>query len=294
MTDYNRPKKNAVRTKLFEDMAPKTSVLTLPSRYALCSASLLSHGVIKRSTPQQWVENRSFIHRQLTTQIEAQGFTDVETFHGSLEEYTPTRKLDLINADMETSFTEKLGIAFEDVFSKHLLPNASVVLWVTAWARNAYTTDFHDWVYDRTQEPGHILHTLSDEIASHRDCKDPALVLPIVLFTCAMNQFDIDIVRSREYRDTRTTMMAIRFDNIRPTDNPIWPSFKALVAEWKDGYSRERMKPGVRELVIRLEEYLLTINHTLESEDDGWKVISPKGVVIPLPKTIEEIADIYL
>lgn len=280
---------------MFKDMAPKSSVLTLPSRYALCPASLIAHRVIRTNTPQQWVEANSFIHRQLLKQVETQGFTAVSTHFGKLEDYVPTSKLDLINADMESSFTEKLGTAFEDVFSKHLLPNASVVLWVTAWARNAYTTDFHDWVYDLTQTPGHPLCELSDIIAANRSCKDPALVLPIVLFTCAMNQFEFDIIRSREYRDTRTTMMAIRFDNIRPNPNPMWPSFKSLVEDFREGYLRERLNPEIRELVVRLEEYLLTISHTLQQGDNGWQIISPKGVAIPLPtKDLEGIAEIYL
>lgn len=272
---YDRPAKNETREFMFLELPRKVSILTLPSDAALCSVALEADQIIDKDTHQQWVERAPGVQRLHATLAKELGYNNVESSLGVLEEYIPTRKVDLINADMECSFTEKLGLAFENVFSNYLMEDADIILWLTGWARNPATRDFHKWFEDlvRNADPNDPLRREADRIASANGNQnpDPSVILPYVLMACALNRFTYEKSESREYADTRTTMVALGFSHIRPRQSPpVLPSFSSLVKAFREQNNRKYLTGVQRDLLAWLEDRLATFGMGIEFEDDHW------------------------
>lgn len=272
---YDRTEKNETREFKFMHLSPKESILTLPSDGALCSIALEAEGVIDKDTHQQWVERAGGIHKGLSALAQSLGYTSVDTHRCSLEDYVPTRALDLINADMESSFTERLGLAFETTLSNYLLPDADIILWLTGWARNPATRDFHEWFGNlvRTSDPNDPLRREADRIAScaGNQTPDMSVILPHVLMSCALNRFTYEKGESREYADTRATMVVLHFAHIEPRKGPpILPSFSELAAAFSEQNHRKYMTHEQRDLLAWLETRLTEYNMGIEFKDELW------------------------
>lgn len=231
--------------------------------------------MINKDTHQQWVERAGGVYKGLPELAKSLGYTSVETAQCSLEDFVPTRAVDLINADMESSFTERLGLAFEKTFSNYLLPDADIVLWLTGWARNPATRDFHEWFgkHVRESEPNSPLRREADRIAASagNQAPDMSVILPHVLMSCALNRFTYEKGESREYADTRATMVALHFAHIEPRKGPpVLPSFSDLAAEFALQQHREYMTHTQRDLLAWLETRLAEFNMGIEFKENLW------------------------
>ena len=294
MAKYDRPQKNIVRDLMFYNLGPKSSILTLPSDAALCSESMLHHGVISKSTPQQWVEMSGAVYGKLKGIADAAGYTDVAITKGRLENYVPIRQIDLLNADMESTFTENLGLAFESTFADYLMPDASIILWLTEWARNPATADFHKWFEAKVRKPG-LLRTAVDFVTGNLGHTDKSIVLPIVMMMCALNKFTFHFEVSKTYADTSTTMVAIRFDHVyRSEAAPTMPSFSSLVHEFRADYHRIYvMTTHQRDILKLLQDHFAKYGKTLEFMNDRWCIIDGTGGQLGSSDQIEHLYEIH-
>lgn len=295
---YDRREKNEAREFIFMDLSPKQSIITLPSDGALCSQALVREGVIDSDTVQQWVEREPDVYRRLPKLAKHLGYQNVQTTNCLLENYVPTTKVDLINADMECSFTEKLGLAFERVFSEHLLPDASIILWLTEWSRNPATRDFHEWFENKVHrsDPNDPLRREGDRISHVMGNQMPnmSVVLPLLLMSCALNRFAFDIMDSRGYADTRFGMVVMGLNRIRPRESmPNLPLFSSLVAEFRDQHQRIYLTRAQCDTLAWLEERLARQNMGLRFSEDYWWTLcsgTPTGGKFT---TIEQVYDTF-
>ncbi len=296
---YDRPEKNKAREFIFMDLSPKQSIITLPSDGALCSQALEAEGVIDGDTTQQWVERAPAIYRKLPDLAKRLGYENVLTENCLLEDYIPKSKVDLINADMECSFTEKLGLAFERVLSEHFLPDASIILWLTGWARNPATRDFHEWFETkvRNSDPSHPLRREGDRITyiTGNNMPEMSVVLPLLLMSCALNRFTFDIMESRGYADTRAGMVVMGVDHIRPREGAIvLPSFSSLVAEFRDQNQRSyNMTKAQLDKLKWLEEKLALQEMGLSFTENYWWILRQGNPTGGKFESIEQVYDTF-
>jgi hypothetical protein len=169
---------------------------------------------------------------------------------------------------MESSFTEKLGVAFEETFSQWFLNDTTVVMWLTA-ARNPSTTDFHSWFEDVARKPG-VLRNLADITSDELGYADPSL---IVQLKCALHKFTWSFDNSASYADT-VPMHVFRLRHIFPLSNPIYPSFTSLQRAFKAEHSREyEVDERHRDMLKRLRAHYLRVGMTVEFHDDKWWIM---------------------
>jgi hypothetical protein len=291
---YDRPEKNSVRDLMFYNLGPKTSILTLPSDGALCSEALLRHGVITKDTPQQWVEMSGAISSKLLALAEKHGYSDVTITKQRLETYIPIQQIDFLNADMESTFTENLGMAFENNFADLFLPDTSIVLWLTEWARNPATADFHKWFEAKVRKPG-LLRDSVDYVTRNVGHAERSIVLPITMMMCALNKFTFQFEVSKTYADTSSTMVAIRFDHIYRSDvMPTMPSFSSLVQEFRAYHHREyNMTSHQRDIFKILQKHFAQYGNTLEYIDDRYCIIDGNGGQLGSSDQVEHLYEIH-
>ena len=237
MAKYDRKNKNNTRDGMFCNLGTRSSILTLPSDGALCPATLEKYNVISKDTSQVWIEKSSSICKSLKAITNERGYTNVNIENMLLEDYIPDRKFDLINADMECSLTAKLALAFEQNLGPAIAEGGSVIIWLTGWAREGTTSDFHRWVDEKIKHDC-ILTQVVDSVAEITGLQTKSVVIPIALMRFALNNFDFDYQISKEYVDNKITMVVFRLDNFRKKV-PVLPSFSDIYAEFKAQHERE-------------------------------------------------------
>ena len=275
---YDQTQKNITRKLMFGDIGRRKSVLTMPGADALCMVECMNLDVITTKTTQQWVERNRVTASRLKGVKQNLGFSNASIHHGLIESYTPTRKLDFINIDLEGTFTENFGTWVSSTLVKHLCEDASMVLWVTAWARNATVNDFHSWLIEQCKLPG-VLRDIADRIAGDVSRK-PSILYPMVLLECALRDYTYLFKRAQTYRDRRMGMVAIRIDGIRPkTGIHNIPSFGSLIENFRQDYHRTfLMTNHDRDLHDKLQSYFATIGFDLSiNREQEWVITDGSG-----------------
>lgn len=293
MTDsYNRPHKNAARVECFARLrspAPYASILTLPSREALCVEEMARQGLIDRHTRQQWVEHSKTRERHLN--LNSRKFSGQVTVHiGSLEDHVLTGPVDLINADMESTLTPRLGLWFENEVRQNFVPGGDIILTVTQSARNNV---LHEWMKDNFEHP--LISTQMAALQARMGHDFKPFIIPTALMHCAM-QMTAERINAHCYQDEgHRPMVSLVFQNVH--DNPgVWPLLSELI-EVCD-HTRAEMQPTSRvqsPLERKLADFFADLlSADLLFEDDLWVVRMPGSAVnITQQPSLEKLAEAF-
>ena len=261
----NGTSKNEVRTEFFKNLGISKSLITLPSIGLGCVKEFAKQGVTTDRSHQQWVErNQDSFHKL----AKIAGNRKTITVHrGDIEDYVPNRPVDLLNADLESGFTRRFGIALETRLAPCLMEDAKALLWFT-WSRNAQSSDFYKHfvgICDRSN-PG-LLCDLKNKISKELSTRDHRTITYLVMLRCALNRYSFHIRRAQHYQDGMG-MIAIRIENIRKSfDAPVYPSFTSIAAGFEN--KRIRANYASNELLI-INQKLATVGMDIKYTETGY------------------------
>ena len=230
--DFNRVNKNQIRANLMRGLTPR-SLLTLPSAQALCVQELISAGGIDQGTRQVWVENNPRVRVEMEATARALGLNP-DIVLTDLEDYQPDRSFDLINADLMSGFTVRLGRWFERM-QDHVEPGATIILTTIGTSRNGTVGESNDW-FDTQIEAHPLLMRVRDAFAASRPdyfsrTPERAIVRNWVLLNTCFHRYRLGPPETYLYQDIHYTMVNLRF---QVTEGPSeFPSFSELM----DGFA---------------------------------------------------------
>lgn len=287
---YQRPQKDSVRHNSFEHigrLSPKRhlSILTLPSREALCSHKLHQMGMIGHKTHQIWVEND--VARRPYLDFERTKFRgEIDVRIGDLEDVKLNRSLDLVNADMESSLTRRLSIWLSDELGPHLVPGADFIGTFTQWSRN---NALYEWLKENKDDC--VLTPHLRKLMIQHGTIEPRVIFPLALLLSSL-QIEVNgTIATFEYGDGRAKMISIVIPNIHRGVSD-WPTIKEVLAEADLGKrSFEKSKKHEKDLEGKVVAALETMMMVLLREDNQWWV-ARKGARVTKIKpyaTLEEI-----
>jgi hypothetical protein len=270
---YARPQKDINRRdsflhlRHFSSGRAYRSLLTLPSREALCVHELKRLGMIDDLTHQFWVECDK--KRESFLRFEATKFPkdSVDIHMGYLETAPLERNLDLLNADMECTLTPNLGTWLSDI-GPRLVPGADVAATFTRWERN---NPLYRWLEENQNDC-----ILSDQIRKLRidlGAADSEIIIPLALLHSALQIEVCDAIGVFPYGDKkRMQMVILALPNVHRGDSP-WPTFAEVLAEAKLAERTvtpgERHDPIIMEIVQRgLDRFMMFL-----AEEDGDLVV---------------------
>lgn len=295
-SSYARPKKDAVRTSSFARLVthpgqPYASILTLPSRQALCVKELARQGLIVQDTHQQWVENDRGRKRFLD--FEASAFENVEIAITDLEDYALSRKVDLVNADMESTITARLGAWFQNELRPNFISGGDIVLTVTSHARSNM---LHLWLLENIDDS--IIADQTQRLRQRMGTHFDPFIIPLALLHCAMQIETVAEITAIAYKDDgHSAMVSVILKNVKPGRSE-WPLFTDVAADC----DRQKSAKGKHENVSK--DAMERIRAELETEfksvleiDGQWVVSMSKkaGVttVVGSYDTLKEVVDTF-
>lgn len=288
---YDRPNKAQSREWMFLDIPHRTSILTLPSQQIACVNHMRNRQIIGPTTHQQWVERNSRIAQLLKLRLH----DHTHLHHGDLEDYEPTEMVDLANLDMESSFTERLGLWIEHKLAPMLMPNSYVILTVMGFGRH---NDFMEqWL------PIQISNGLfRDELHQMKllsGCLNDDILLPGVMLRSALHKYDAHRVRSAGYRDREgSDMLSVCFYVSKPAQTTVTP-FSEVVANYRREpitIQRLRGTGPTREVLATVTRTLATLNFSITpAEGDKWWIHNHDHTktTLPLPLSLDEIVQFF-
>jgi hypothetical protein len=294
MSGYQRPQKDEVRSSTcltLRSLAPSPyrSILTVPSREALCVREMKRKGLLSPSTCQQWIENDTKKRRYL--ELESAKYPNVSLHFNDLEDHILTQPVDLVNADMESTLTERLGLWFQNNVAPKFIPGGDIVLTVTKWARN---NPLHAWLLENLNES--IIADAVCDLRVRARTDDDAVVIPLAMLHCAL-QMSVERITIFDYGDHRHTKMAsLVLQNVHCGEVTNWPTFSELI----DTCAHERARVSSR--IYRSAEILEIIQSNLaaefkfaEQDGDHWHVYMSKikGIITQIGgeyDSLEQIA----
>lgn len=274
-SSYQRPQKDAVRRGSFEVLGerarPYRSILTLPSREALCVKAMRDAGLIDDRTRQVWIErDRKRVHHLEREAARIGG--DITIVVCDLEDYRPDRTFDFVNADMESTVTLRLARWFERM-GEHLDPGTDLVLTVTKWSRR---NPLHHWLCDHLSktclyEPAARLRVRMGEFSN-------GVVVPMALLHSALRFTSVEHITLFDYGDDgRTKMASMVLQNIQGRETS-WPTLDRVLADCPYSVIPQGERGAVvATLFDRVKQTLADLFMVVEQERDGWAVYFTKN-----------------
>lgn len=290
---YHRPQKDEARrdaflhAKHFSTGRPYRSLLTLPSREALCAHELKRLGMIDDHTRQLWVERQH--NREPFLRFERDRFAGpVDIKIASLEDIDIDRDLDFVFADMESTLTPRLARWIDSTLGPRLVAGADIVSTFTRHERN---NPLYRWLEDNQDDS-----LMSQQIRKLRistGTRDPDVIIPLALLHSALQIEVSGTVATFPYGDLkRMKMISFVIPNLHRGDSP-WPKIDEVIAEAEIGsrsFSRHHQESDVILLDVvekGLERFLMSV----EQKDGGW-VVQMNGAQVTEVARYDTLAEI--
>lgn len=206
---------------------PFRTALFLPGIDALDVKQALHLGVITEETEVYFVESDDAVLERLRAVRRSLPIKRVELFRGSLEDFRENVQFDYVRADLMGNFTGKLGLWWEETFSKRLAKHAVVLVTLCHHPRN---NDFRAW-FDGHMTKDKLLREASDAFrfravqggVPNTDVND---IVPMILMQCAGQKHQFTWNYHNKYCDT--VWMVTCQAKVTPSRDLIWPSMGEL------------------------------------------------------------------
>lgn len=277
MSGYSRTQKNDVRAASFLMLkagraSPYKSIATLPSREALCVHEMDKVGVINADTQQQWVENDTRKRQYLD--FESKKFNNVSLNFCDLENFIIEHPIDFLNADMESTITDRLGNWFEKTVAPSFISGGDIIVTVTKWARN---NPIHDWLVENIDST--IISEQVKDLRVRLNNDDPGIIVPLSILFCALQIEMVDRITVFDYGDkSHTKMASIVLQNI-VVGNSQWPLFSDLIQSCDViRNQRKKYEKHSSDALKTIQDELALEFKTASEEGDKWIVTMSKKV----------------
>lgn len=289
---YNRVNKARVRREAFEHLdrhatGVHESILTLPSREALCVHALHSTGMIDHDTRQLWIENDPKRRRYLDFE-RAKFLGPIDIHIGDLEDAPIDHNLDLVNCDMESGMTARLATWMADTLAPRMIQGTDFVATFTQWSRH---NPLYDWLNDNQDDC--LLTPHIHALRLTHGTIEPKIIYPMILLSCALQIDATDTIATFEYGDGRTKMISFAIPNVHRAPGRFPPISEVIAVADLGKRTFERSSNVGPDLLARVHAKLETMLMRADEIDGVWVVTlrQSRATEIGRYPSLEEVAE---
>jgi hypothetical protein len=218
----NRGNKESVREGFFEGLPEAKVIVSLPGSEMICVKKMIEKKIIGETTVNFWVERdkiKANIIERMGRELDLFG----KVHNGDIRTWLPRVPFDLLNLDLEESFTERAARWLETLSENALIEDgAHLLLWFTQTSRNGHSKSFIER-FDALVASDEILQKQVEEIrATSQNHHSPEWVRAVLIASCSLRKYDLRVKSIRQYQDS-VPMIAMKIQATRRTSPPILP-----------------------------------------------------------------------
>lgn len=214
-------------------LSPAKVLVTLPGSDLACVRMMEQMGIIDSETRQCWFERNPTISEHIRT-IAFMAHPNVTVRQEEIFRADIPQGCDLLNLDLEESFSPSLGHWLEHRAARSLADEAVIIVTLTAFARNPLPNGFTRWFDDRIERDPALRAMLLDLIRASYFQSRP-LMRAVIMTLCSLPGFIGRVEAADEYADTNP-MMTFRISLRRSSLSSGLPPMSVLIDEFREQY----------------------------------------------------------